>query len=828
MDLYLPPPKVCTPESGGSVPILIVELSCILVLSHFFNFILKPLGQPAAISQILAGLVLGPSGLSRIKFIREYVFQDQAGQLYVTVATFSRILFMFLIGLEMDLPYLVRTLRVATLVAYGGAATCCFSGAIVSPFLYNQTHAHGSGFKFAIILMMLLANTASPVVVRVVAELKLATSEVGRLAISASIINDITCLLGIAFISAFTNYSKPLAHPKGHTSTSSNNDEPVETDGEGFGERFFAGIVCLIILGGTTALNRILSRWLSRRNHHRKYITNLEVAFLLMLTFAVSILIELFGYNSMIASFLLGLFFPRDGKTTRTLLQKLTYPVHHFILPFYFGYTGFQADLSHIVDLRSVLLIITIVCLSVGGKVSGTLFTCRYLKIPPNEGLVLAFLLNVKGHVDLLIISLASQNHRWPPGIFNVFLITVVFNTIIVGPIVSYIVRRERKAMAFRHIGLEWQSPESELRELACVHGPRHVPTILGLIELQNSSPKSPVSLYLMHLVEITGKERSNLLYHQKEDDDFSDDEYFGGNDGIEINNIVDAFMAQSHVQVHQITTASKLSSMHEDVCNGAEDVGSAIILLPFHKYLRIDGKMESAKEEIRTINQKVLRHAPCSVAILVDRGLGGSTTTTQLDHNSYGTRQQQQQQQQQQQLIATLFFGGADDREALAYSSRFAMHPDVSLTVVRFLPPSGNNEYNQSQGIEMAVSKDEDEVLMKIETSPSENDTDQAFLSSFHDRYVGTGAVGYVEKYVENGAETVKALGDMKDMFSLFIVGKGGTGHSPLTTGMSDWEECPELGAVGDLLASPDFGISGSVIVIQQHRRPKMDPNDG
>ncbi|XP_010266344.1 PREDICTED: cation/H(+) antiporter 1-like [Nelumbo nucifera] len=704
--------------------------------------------------QTQAGLVLGPSGLSRIKFIREYVFQDQAGQLYVTVATFSRILFMFLIGLEMDLPYLVRTLRVATLVAYGGAATCCFSGAIVSPFLYNQTHAHGSGFKFAIILMMLLANTASPVVVRVVAELKLATSEVGRLAISASIINDITCLLGIAFISAFTNYSKPLAHPKGHTSTSSNNDEPVETDGEGFGERFFAGIVCLIILGGTTALNRILSRWLSRRNHHRKYITNLEVAFLLMLTFAVSILIELFGYNSMIASFLLGLFFPRDGKTTRTLLQKLTYPVHHFILPFYFGYTGFQADLSHIVDLRSVLLIITIVCLSVGGKVSGTLFTCRYLKIPPNEGLVLAFLLNVKGHVDLLIISLASQNH--------------------------------------------------------------------------NSSPKSPVSLYLMHLVEITGKERSNLLYHQKEDDDFSDDEYFGGNDGIEINNIVDAFMAQSHVQVHQITTASKLSSMHEDVCNGAEDVGSAIILLPFHKYLRIDGKMESAKEEIRTINQKVLRHAPCSVAILVDRGLGGSTTTTQLDHNSYGTRQQQQQQQQQQQLIATLFFGGADDREALAYSSRFAMHPDVSLTVVRFLPPSGNNEYNQSQGIEMAVSKDEDEVLMKIETSPSENDTDQAFLSSFHDRYVGTGAVGYVEKYVENGAETVKALGDMKDMFSLFIVGKGGTGHSPLTTGMSDWEECPELGAVGDLLASPDFGISGSVIVIQQHRRPKMDPNDG
>ena len=90
--------------------------------------------------------------------------------------------------------------------------------------------------------------------------------------------------------------------------------------------------------------------------------------------------------------------------------------------------------------------------------------------------------------------------------------------------------------------------------------------------------------------------------------------------------------------------------------------------------------------------------------------------------------------------------------------------------------------------------------------------------------RYVTSGQVGYVEKYVENGAETATALRDMADMYSLFIVGKGGRGLSPLTTGMSDWEECPELGTVGDLLASTDFNISGSVLVIQQHRHSSND----
>lgn len=89
------------------------------------------------------------------------------------------------------------------------------------------------------------------------------------------------------------------------------------------------------------------------------------------------------------------------------------------------------------------------------------------------------------------------------------------------------------------------------------------------------------------------------------------------------------------------------------------------------------------------------------------------------------------------------------------------------------------------------------------------------------------TGQVGYVEKVVESGAETASALRDMAEMYSLFIVGKDGRGHSVLTTGMSDWEEFPELGKVGDFLASPEFDISGSVLVVQQYRPSKFDDDD-
>ncbi|CAA2971911.1 cation H(+) antiporter 2-like isoform X2 [Olea europaea subsp. europaea] len=125
-----------------------------------------------------------------------------------------------------------------------------------------------------------------------------------------------------------------------------------------------------------------------------------------------------------------------------------------------------------------------------------------------------------------------------------------------------------------------------------------------------------------------------------------------------------------------------------------------------------------------------------------------------------------------------------------------------------------------QTMGVNITQNKED--VLMAISDHETESNLDSAVLTDFYNRYVTTGQVGYVEKQVENGADTLCALRDMADMYSLFIVGKGGRDHSILTTGMNDWEECPELGKVGDLLASSDYDDSGSVLVIQQHRPSK------
>ncbi|KAL0424021.1 UNVERIFIED_CONTAM: Cation/H(+) antiporter 2 [Sesamum radiatum] len=766
-------------------PILAVgaQIACLLVISHFFLLLLRPLGQPAPVAQILAGFVLGPSCLSHIDNVKAFFFTN-AADYYETMALYARIIIMFLIGLQIDFPYLMRNLRVAGVIACGSSFTCTIFAIVVTSFIYQEMGGHGSAFTMGLILVVILSNTASPYVIRFAHDLRFASSDVGRLAISSSLISDSYAVVLLIIIQR---------HNQKYD----------------FANWFVFGLLYLFIVVAVIYVNKYIANWLNRRNRNQKYLKNTEIFILLAILFVAATSVETMGFSSIIVCFLIGALFPRGGKTGRTLLIKLSYVVHNFILPMYFGYSGFKADVTLINSFRNFIVVAVVLLLCIGGKVTGTLAACFYLKIPLNEGVLLSFLMNLKGHVDLLALTVGVESKVTSSQIFyNLMMAVVLINSLIWGPVIAFMVRRESDILGYKHIALEFQSPEGELKLLACVHGPRPVATMIGLVAACKGPADVAITPYLMHLIELPEKTKTNLLYHQKEEDELSDDDNYGGNDVVEINEAVDIFAVETGVIIHQVKIVSPFASMFADVCEFAEITRASIIILPFHKHQRIDGKLESGKEGIRTTNQKVLRHAKCSIAILVDRGLTAGTMHTS-DSGSL-------------QHIAMLFFGGPDDREALGLSKRLGMHHHINLTIIRFLHAS-----EQTESLKANTAQGEEDVLMAISDHDPENEADNIALTDFFNRYVTSGQVGYIEKLVENGGETASALRDMADMYAMFIVGKRSRGHSTITTGMSDWEECPELGKVGDFLASSDFDLSGSVLVIQQHRHSRPGDDD-
>jgi len=164
---------------------------------------------------------------------------------------------------------------------------------------------------------------------------------------------------------------------------------------------------------------------------------------------------------------------------------------------------------------------------------------------------------------------------------------------------------------------------------------------------------------------------------------------------------------------------------------------------------------------------------------------------------------------------VAVIFIGGKDDREALAYASRVAQHPQVKLEVIRFLEDDNSVE---SSALYRIIPPEQEK----------ERKLDDECFTQFYERHVIGGSIAYMEKHLANAAETFSTLRSFEGQYSLVIVGREGGMNSVLTRGMNDWQQCPELGPIGDVLSGSDFSMTISVLIIQQHRlRGEIDGLD-
>ncbi|KAG1358863.1 hypothetical protein COCNU_08G003090 [Cocos nucifera] len=196
------------------------------------------------------------------------------------------------------------------------------------------------------------------------------------------------------------------------------------------------------------------------------------------------------------------------------------------------------------------------------------------------------------------------------------------------------------------------------------------------------------------------------------------------------------------------------------------------------------DGELVEGNPNVRTVNMNILSDPPCTVAIFIDRLPGGVKRF--CTHRS----------------VAVLFFSGPNDREALAYAARMAEHPGINLTVVRFVegassvPATPRHESPEEESLERDLQRTRDEEM----------------LNEFRMRFVSDETVLYTEKVASNSEETVAVT------YDLYVVGRGRRVASPLTAGLEEWAECPELGPIGDLLISADFGMVSVLVMMQQH----------
>ncbi|GMJ16151.1 cation/H+ exchanger 23 [Hibiscus trionum] len=759
------------------LPGFMLQLTLIMTVSRVLMTILKPMRQPRFVSEILAGVLLGPVLTHSVEWLALYIHPFEEALLLETMASLGITFYMFLAGLEMDLRPIRKMEKTAYSVAIVGIILPGCGGMILYQLVRNarKDAPMEGGFIWAIALSV----TSLPDLARILSKLKLLSTDLGKTAMTSAVLTDLVTWILLAATVAIVN-------------------------GQGNFLRITPTLIFLLLCW--FVIRPLLFRTIKRIGAAREEsssswsMEDKHVGFILTGVLFCGFTTELCGVHPMFGAFMFGLMIPR-GEIGTKIIDKIEEFVVGILLPPVFLVAGLRTNIVYISAGYHHGLVATIIIVSSLIKIVSTLLVCTYLTCSFRDSLALGVLMNTKGVIAIIVLHEGRNLKGLDQQTFTWMLVSIVIMTFLVGPVVSFTHKSTRHLKQQHRMNLERSKPDSELRVLACLHSSKNLSGLINLLHLSNATRKSPIVVFAVYLVELTGRASAMLIFHDKsETNDISSNPT---RERAESEQIVRAFESlqkdNQDVTAHPLTAVSPYATMHEDVSNFAIDKNVAVILLPYHKKPNGIGGWEDQNLEHKKVSQHLLANAPCSIGILVDRGL-----TRHLPVESQHDRIQRIR-------IAMLFVEGSDDREALAYAWRMAGNPRVTLTVVRFVPGKDL--------LESAADEDDTdpEVFSAMFEKEKEKLLDDDYINEFRFRTMHNQSITYMEKPVNGGDQIVSTITSAHNDYDLYIVGRGYDRQSPLTSGLSDWSEYPEIGLIGDTLISVDSLMSASVLVMQQ-----------
>ncbi|OMO82946.1 Cation/H+ exchanger [Corchorus capsularis] len=489
---------------------------------------------------------------------------------------------------------------------------------------------------------------------------------------------------------------------------------------------------------------------------------------------------EIVGQHMLFGPMVLGMATPEGPPLGSALVSKLDSYVSYILLPSYFliACSGINIRTA---ESNTVTVILTLCFFNFLAKLTATVLPSIYCQMPRLDALTLGLIMSAQGITDVLILQQGMSLQLIDSESFTIMALAIVCLTGIITPVAKFLYTPSRRfMMSNKRRTIQHSHPDTELRMLSGIYCQYQTPSIINLLELSNPTPRSPICFYVVHLQELAGRSTPLLVAHRP---GRTNTHRSHGS-----QHMINAFRLyeennEGSVVINLFTSISPYATMHEEVCNLAFDKRVSMVIVPFHKQWSESTQMEELPTSIRQVNKNILREIPCSVGILVDRGTlsGTSSLSSKTLYN-----------------IGMIFVEGPDDREALSYVMRMGEHPNVSVTLIRLV--DSNNKSNKENS-SASIFLDEDDRI----------------VNDFKIAHIGKKYHTYKEELVSDSVETVGVIRSMENTYDLIVVGRRHDNESPLFMGLTEWNEFPELGFVGDMLASSDSRCQVSVLVVQQ-----------
>ncbi|CAN1252881.1 Cation/H(+) antiporter 4 [Linum perenne] len=732
---------------AASLTLLNIQIFLIFAISNSLHCLLRRLRISAFVSQALTGVILGPTLLGKTDFFKNTLFPQSSQDNLELIATIEYATFMLLVGVKMDVATVVKSGKKALTTGLATSFFPLFLGlAAQSHKIRNTKNPLAVSRIFAATEVQCFTSFA--VVSQVLDDLRLTNSEIGRLALSSSLVTG-TCgaILTLALVSKLGVFRNVL---------------------NAFGV-FFAIFIASYVIRPT------LVSLVTKRTTPGERLNPCWVFVVVAMVGAYQVFFDVIRQAFILGPFIFGLFAVPSGPPLGSLMVEILEPIPQALFfPVFVAMTLMKADLTSVLpwfDDRGYFIALVfwtailkfVVCL---------LLTLRYM--PVLESIVLSLIMNAKGVVDISSNAYLRDIPVISPQLYSLFSLAIIVNATVIPVVLSFLYEPSRRYASKHSRNIATLKPFTELRILACIHKPHNVVLVTKLLDTLCRTEESVVALFVIHLLEQISHATPVFMSHEKQISDTSSpsiDIVFAFNQ-CERKNI-------GFTSLQSFTSISQYKLMQEDIFTLALDKLVSLILIPFHRKWSLDGRVESDDNVLRALNMRILDTAPCSVGILYDRA-------RHLQRRDSTVAEEQ---------VCMIYLGGRDDQEAISLAKRMVADQCVHLTIIH-----------------MVVKED-------AQNADREGDI---VLRGFLQETAEHLNVQYLEKFVSDGSETIKLVTSIASQYDLFVVGRRSDIDidSPQIGGLANWSEFPELGLIGDLLASNDVQTRGSVLVVQQQKK--------
>lgn len=404
--------------------ILLAQIVTIILVARFFGWICRKIGQPTVIGEMLAGIALGPS-----------LFGDYFPELFGTLfpkesivnlkflSQIGLILFMFVVGMELDLKILRTKVKEAFIISHTSIIVSYALGLGLAFFLYQEFAPHGVHFmSFGLFLGVAMSIAAFPVLARIVQERGLNKTKLGSLVITCAAIDDITawCLLAgvIAIVKA------------GSVASS-----------------LYIIAMAIVYIGIMLGMVRPFLKHIGELYDSAEKITKPVVAIFFLTLLISSYLTEIIGIHALVGAFVAGVIMPENMKFRHIFIEKVEDVSLVIMLPLFFVVTGLNTKIGLLNNVYLWKMTGIIVLVAVGAKFLSSTLTAKYVGQNWRDSLTLGALMNTRGLMELVVLNIGLELGVLSPKIFAMMVIMALSTTFMTGPalnLIDFIFKRRK------------------------------------------------------------------------------------------------------------------------------------------------------------------------------------------------------------------------------------------------------------------------------------------------------------------------------------------------------------------------------------------------